>query len=86
MIAREGPAFVFGIQEICPLRGFPEGRARVRMRVGEVARVFIKTTDGILCYIPKAVEGFWEPFCLQSINQTLIASDTGRKSAESASD
>lgn len=61
VILSHDPAMVFGIQEIKPLRGFPEGRARVRMSVCDSTMVYIKTASGIREFYVREKEGFWIP-------------------------
>ena len=42
---------VYGIAKPKPLKGLPEGRARVRMRPSAFAEVFVKTASGIRRFI-----------------------------------
>jgi hypothetical protein len=52
----------FGTGEPKPLKGFPEGKARLRIRSDDFVRVRIKTTNGIREFYPQEVNGFWVPF------------------------
>lgn len=56
-----GDPIDFGATEPKPLRGFPEGRARVRLRSNEYPIVWVRTSAGIREFIPKAIDGYWEP-------------------------
>jgi hypothetical protein len=42
----------FGVREYKGLRGFPEGKTRVRMRAGQFAKVFVKTENGVREFTP----------------------------------
>lgn len=52
---------VWGVAERLPLKGFPEGRYRIVMRREELARVYVRTPDGIREFIPKVQDGHWVP-------------------------
>jgi hypothetical protein len=41
-----GKSLVFGVRDPLPLRGFPEGRARIRMRPAAFVRVYVRPPDG----------------------------------------
>jgi hypothetical protein len=51
---------IFGIHEPKPLRGFPPGKARISMRDDCLARVWIRTSDGIREFVPKDAGDFLE--------------------------
>lgn len=52
---------VFGIQEPQPIVGAMPGKLRIRMRAKDVAKLFIKTEDGIRCFILKDCGDHWSP-------------------------
>ena len=53
----------FGIVDPLPLEGFPEGRARIKMRTEEFVKVYIKTPTEIREFFPIISDGKWIPFC-----------------------
>lgn len=60
---------VFGMHEPKPLKGFPEGKTKLKMRGDDWARVYVKTKDGIQeWYIKDDGENF-VPFCRAAINE-----------------
>ncbi len=63
-----GSNIAFGITEgVSPekLRGFPEGKVRIRFRPEDFAQVFVKTEDGIIgYYVRETKDGFIEPFII----------------------
>lgn len=63
----------FGVREPLPLRNFPPGRVRLRMRNRELMQAFVKTSDGIMEFIVKEQDGFWEPFAERNRNRRLIS-------------
>jgi hypothetical protein len=46
----KGPKFVFGIQELKPIIGAPDGRRKLVMRHNCIARFFVRSADGIRHY------------------------------------
>lgn len=56
-----GKSALFGIQEILPLQGFPEGKKRIVMRPSEFIRVYVKTASGITGYYVEEKDGAWIP-------------------------
>jgi hypothetical protein len=56
-----GAPLLFGICEPMPLVGFPPGRARIRMRPTEFARVFIKSSNGIQGFYVEVKDGAMTP-------------------------
>ena len=61
----------YGIVDPLPLRGFPSGKARTRMRRRSLVCVFVKTEDSVRWFYVKEVDGFWEPFCETGRNIAL---------------
>lgn len=51
IIVKGNTKIVFGVQEPKPIRGAPAGRQRIRMRNKSGAKLFVKTADGIRCFI-----------------------------------
>lgn len=60
---------VFGVQEEKPLRGFPDGKIRIRMRNDDFAWAFVKTNNGIRKFVILDSGEFWEPIYEQGSNQ-----------------
>jgi len=58
----------FGVCEPKPLRHFPSGRSRIRMRNTDFVQVFIKTENGIRKYLARDCGDAWEPSYEQSAN------------------
>jgi len=58
-----GELFVFGLAEVKPLKGFPEGRVRVKLRSDEfaVALVRIPKTQKTERHLLKEKDGEWIP-------------------------
>jgi len=53
---------VFGMVDELPLVGFPEGKAKIKLRNDEFARVFIKTKSGIREFVIQEINNTWQPF------------------------
>lgn len=51
VVVRRAINVVFGVQPIKPIIGAPEGRQRLKLRNTAAARLFIKTPDGIRCWV-----------------------------------
>jgi len=56
-----GKLLVFGITEIKPLSGFPEGRIKIKVRHNEFVRIYVKTNNGIRLFCVKEENGKWLP-------------------------
>jgi hypothetical protein len=56
-----GERIPFGAVDPKPLKGFPEGKARLRIRAEDFVKVRIKTETGIREFFPDEVDGFWVP-------------------------
>ena len=56
-----GKLLVFGITEIKPLSGFPEGRVKIKMRHNNAATAHIKTDNGIRQFFVVEEDGKWTP-------------------------
>ena len=56
-----GKPIAFGTDEPLPLKGFPRGKYRVRLRPNEFAKVYVKTEDGICEFTAKITDGHWTP-------------------------
>ena len=52
----------FGVVEPLPLKDFPEGRHRLRIRQDDFVKVRIRTKTGIREFIPEIKDGFWVPY------------------------
>jgi hypothetical protein len=66
-----GEKIVFGIAEPLPLRGFPPGKIRLRLRPDDFARAFVRMDNQARAYVIKEKDGFWIPFCEQGRNIKL---------------
>ena len=60
MIKTIGPKHVFGVREIKPLRGFPPGKIRIKMRNGCFTEFFVRTPDGIRQFVALDYGDYWE--------------------------
>jgi hypothetical protein len=56
-----GTSYVFGMADPLPLRGFPLGKIKTKIRAGVFAKVFVKTPSGIWGFYVKEVDGLWLP-------------------------
>lgn len=61
----------YGLATILPLRGFPPGKARIRLREDEFVRIRIRTRDGIREFHPEIVDGVWKPLVESGSNTTV---------------
>jgi hypothetical protein len=61
----------FGSVIPLPLRGFPEGKLEMRIRLDDFVKVRVGTTDGIREFVVKEVDGFWEPWIETEKNEKL---------------
>ena len=64
-----GVTFARGVQDPKPLRGFPQGRARIRQRNDYFVSVFVRTAEGgIRKFLVREIDGAWEPYYEQGSN------------------
>ena len=58
-----GIALLYGIHPVRPLRGFPEGKAKIKMGAKEAVQVFIKLPNngGIRKFLVNNKWGKWRP-------------------------
>lgn len=68
-MAIHGTPVPFGVTEPKPLKGFPEGKARIRIRHDEFVKIRILNKKGIREFHPKDQDGFWVPLCECGSNQ-----------------
>ena len=59
---------VFGVKAPLPLKGFPQGRIRLRIRNTGFAQAFVKSESGIRHFYISEKEGFWTPIYEQGSN------------------
>lgn len=71
LIALNTSNIVFDVREPLPLKGFPEGRAKICLRNDSFARVFIKTASGIRAFFIKEEAGCWVPDFELAANRRL---------------
>ena len=53
--------YVFGVKDRLPMKGWPAGRARIRMRGGAFVQCFVKTETGIRKFWILEKDGCWIP-------------------------
>lgn len=58
--------------DIKPIIGAPDGQQRIRLRNTSVGKVFIKTADGIRCFILADCGSHWAPIWEQARNARPI--------------
>jgi hypothetical protein len=63
-----GKRFVLGSAHRLPLRNFPEGKTRIRVRPNHPVRVYVRTSFGIWKFLVQEVDGFWEPLIQEAFN------------------
>ena len=57
-----GQAIVFGAKDVLPLHGFPEGRARIRIRNDDWVQVFVRPPEGgIKKFLVEEKDSKWCP-------------------------
>ena len=56
-----GAKIPFGVVNPKPIKDFPEGKARLRIRNYDFVKVRVKTATGIREFYPHEVNGFWIP-------------------------
>ncbi len=55
-----------------PLRGFPEGEVRLRLRQGDFAQAFVRVPGGIRRFLVHEKDGHWQPFMEMAANLTAV--------------
>lgn len=61
---------IFGAVEPKPLRGFPKGRIKLRIRNYGFVMAYVKTDTEIRQYaVGHDTEGYWRPYILQGVNK-----------------
>ena len=64
MITHYGMDLVWGVRDILPLRGFPEGKVRIRMRPLRPVAVYVKPPGGgVREYVVTQQDGAWVMAC-----------------------
>lgn len=66
-----GRKIVFGVCELKPLRGFPEGKKRIRMRTNKVVKVFVRSGGVTSQFAVEQCDGYWQPACKLGQNATV---------------
>jgi hypothetical protein len=61
ILISKGMRAVLGVREPKPIFGAPEGKQRLRMRNTSAAKLFVKTPDGIRCFLLEDCGDRW--FC-----------------------
>jgi hypothetical protein len=51
--------FAYGLAEAKPLKGFPAGMYRIRLRPNEFVTVYVKSADGIRRFYVKEQDDHW---------------------------
>lgn len=59
---------VVGLAELKPLKGFPKGKIRIRMRSDDLLKVYIWNKTGIRVYSVNELDGVWYPGLLIAAN------------------
>ena len=67
-VQRYGAALAWGICEPLPLRGFPPGKARLRMRPNDFVRVRVLTASGVRSFVVAEENGCWIPYSEEGRN------------------
>jgi hypothetical protein len=63
--------FIFGFSEPLPLKGFPPGKTRIRIRADDWVRIYVKDNHGIREWVVEEQDGFWIPGFQQGANLRL---------------
>ena len=59
---------IFGAEDPKPLKGWPKGRVKLRIRNNDFVYAYVRTEEGIVCYSVAEKDGYWIPGYLQGIN------------------
>jgi hypothetical protein len=59
---------VWGVKTPLPLKGFPQGKVRLRIRNNDFVHAYVKTKEGIRHFIVAEKDGFWVPEYEQGAN------------------
>ena len=65
-----GAEILFGVITPLPLKGFPKGRTRIRMRNNDIVKIWVRTEDGIEMWAPTEHDGYWKPKFKIGVNKT----------------
>jgi len=55
------PSIPFGLVEILPLSGFPQGKVKIKMRDDNFVKIFVKSENEIQAFYPEEKDGVWIP-------------------------
>jgi len=66
-VIKSNPA-IWGIVKPKPLKGFPEGKIRIKLRCNDFAKAFVKTNDSIRCFVMYDDGKYWRCACEQMAN------------------
>lgn len=69
-VISHGQEIVFGGSDRKPLKGFPPGKVRMRLRGEEFARAFVRNETGTYSFYIVEKDGFWVPGLLEAANLT----------------
>lgn len=61
----------FGVQEPKPLKNFPPGKVRLRMRNNDFVHAYVKTSSSIRHFLVDEIDGFWVPILEQGANKRI---------------
>lgn len=56
-----------------PLKGFPPGRVRVRLRPGDLGTAYVRDEGGVRQFLLVEQDGYWVGYCEQARNLTLTS-------------
>jgi len=67
-------SIIWGVRPTLPLKGFPEGKIKLRLRNNSFAKAFVKTKQGIRSFYVAEKDGFWIPKYEQGSNNMEVIS------------
>jgi len=68
-----GKTLPYGTDSNLPLKGFPEGRARIRTRNDDFVRVFIRPpVGGVMEFVVEEKDGCWVPYIKLAENSISV--------------
>lgn len=67
-----GRKFVYGVRELRPIFCAPVGRHKLKMRGSNIAKLFVRTSDGIQQFILEDFGDHWKACEVASINRNCI--------------
>ena len=59
----------YGSKLPLPLRGFPSGQVKIKIRQNDFVYIYIRNEAGITKFAVTEKDGYWTPYCAVEINK-----------------